>query len=471
MRRLLDPLLIGALALTGQAGLWYFGMPETPSIPGAAPRFVDAGSFMTFSIFAAVFLWAIFFGKVLARGVMVGQDRTHARRRRRLRHAMSMAPDPDRQQRVLTALTQERFAYLQRVAKAAAFFALLGELLYVRQLLSNPSIIINAFTSGSFTNIGEHAAGDRLVGLSSLNNLFVVPVASFALMYFSQEATPEQRARARRWLTGIGATVLLHAFLFVGRQAFVSMLLIIAGAFLYSGVKKSRTFWKMAAVLAVLLAFLVWMGETLRAGSYYAHDRNTGLFSAETQDYVLHRLVEGYFAADFNNALVLLSCESPRDWIGSTMWASPAAQFGYTSTDYATCSRWVSQFGTLNVVGSWWWDAEWWGLLFALACGLWLGASSAAALRSSGPPGFAAVVYLLTFPGVISLTRINYFGETIFVAPVLFMWAAWVLRPQPNAGRRRRRTPRRRHQHPAGLPARLGIATRVVPFRGAGEGR
>src|SRR5262249_284256 len=90
-----------------------------------------------------------------------------------------------------------------------------------------------------------------------------------------------------------------------------------------------------------------------------------------------------------------------------------------------------SQFGTANVFSLWWWDAGWLGLGLALAVGAWLGVTYVLATDTAARTGFTATVYLISFPGILALTRINYFGETVFIAPILLLLLARLLRPQP----------------------------------------
>jgi hypothetical protein len=167
---------------------------------------------------------------------------------------------------------------------------------------------------------------------------------------------------------------------------------------------------------------IVWGGELFRGGLWYATHYGLGLFSVDTQQYVLDRLIQGYIAADFNNAMILLDYLPSYQFFSST----PFVSFMSNVQDYSTVPYWSSSFGTTNVIGMWWFD---WGMLTFVLCfvvGMLLGAMYKVAERTSGSISFTSILFIVAYPGIWSLTRINYFAETIFMIPFVFIILAFI---------------------------------------------
>ncbi|MGH2584923.1 MAG: hypothetical protein ACRDJE_08420, partial [Dehalococcoidia bacterium] len=395
-RRLLDPLPLSLIVLCLQALLWYLLMPETPSVVGAAPRFVSMTSIIRYGIFLVVWAIAIALAKSITRDIARGK-----------RDAAS----PEGLD----------FSFLERILPLALALTVFGELLYARDVLQNPSMILDAFRRGALMNVGEQVTTQRLVGLSSFNNLFVIPAAVWALMAFNPAGSPARRRHGRQRLLILGAAVLIHAFLFVGRQLFVNYLLIVVAAYLLLNQPSTKALMRSLFAVAAVVVAVAWFGETTRSGLYYAHQNRYGLFSAQTQSQVMEHLVEAYFAADVNNSMVLLSCAPPLQPLYGTMFQTPAAALGAEFAGYDSCSLFVSRYGTSTVFGVWWWAGGWSGLLFALGFGGWLGATYVLATERKTFSAYTAVLYLVSFPGIAAMIRINYFTQTAFILPVAFL--------------------------------------------------
>lgn len=427
-RRLLDPVPLSLAALALQALLWWLWMPEVPRIFGAAPRFVSGDSLWRYALFLAFYMVGLAVGKALTRRAL-GRWRDH------------------------TPRLPLDLRYMERVARIALALTVVGELVYIRELILNAGPLIEAVRNGSFASLGEEVRSMRLVGISSLNNLFVIPTAVYALLACSPDHAPAKRVRARLWLIGIGAAILLHAILFVGRTLFVSYLLIILAAYIMQTPTVHRPLGRVL-VAAGLMLIVIWFGEVLRGGLYFARFYDLPLFSRETQEYVLHRLVEGYFAADLNNAMALLSCPPPLQYVSTTMWATVATPFGVEFEGYSSCSLWLSQFGTATIFALLWWDLGWLGLVPAFLLGAWLGLLYVRATDTRARSEFSAMFYLIAYPGILSLLRINYFAETIYVLPTCFLAVAWLLRPKERVG------PVLAH---SGLPVARGAGRPILP--------
>jgi hypothetical protein len=395
-RRLLDPLPLSLTILCLQALVWYLVMPDMPSVPGGAPRFVSMTSIVRYGIFLLVWAIAIALAKSVTRGIAHGKRDT-------------ASPDG------------LDFSFLERVLPMAIVLTVFGELLYARDVLQNPGMIMDAIRGGAFTNIGEQVTSERLVGLSSLNNLFVIPAAVWSMMAFNPAGSVAQRQRGRQRLLILGAAVLLHALLFVGRQLFINFLLIVVAAYLLLNHPSTKALMRSLLAVVLVISAVAWLGETMRTGLHYAHENRYGLFSAQTQGEVGRRLVEAYFAADVNNSMVLFSCPPPMQPLFGTLLQTPAAALNVEFVEYQSCSLFVSRYGTSTIFAVWWWAAGWGGLVYALGFGAWLGATYVLATEKKTRSVYTAVVFLISFPGIAAMIRINYFTQTAFVLPIAYL--------------------------------------------------
>jgi hypothetical protein len=171
-----------------------------------------------------------------------------------------------------------------------------------------------------------------------------------------------------------------------------------------------------------MVAVFVWLGATLRDGGRYAYANGVGLFAPETQRRVYDVMVQGYLGAEFNNAMITFGCEPTMEVVGSTMFR--AARFlNLPGGRFVRCAE-SSSFGTQNTMSLWWQDLGWFGLIYPLSCGLWIGATYVLARRSAGALGMKALFFLVSYPGLMSLPRVNFFGLAPFVYPVAFLLLA-----------------------------------------------
>jgi hypothetical protein len=422
-RWIVDPLWILSLALAAQALVWWLWMPVVPTIEGAAPRYFTTAALVRYAALFACLVGGILMGK-LAAGSLV---------RRRGADAWSVAPG--------------RLASFERVARWALLLSLAGEVVYVLPLFRHPEILQAALAGGGLTPIGDFVKSQRVIGLSSLNNLFVVCVAVYALLAFHPRVEAPVRRRHRLHLVLLGVVVLAHALLLTARMFFVYYVTVLLAAFLLTregdDPKLRRVIWRTLAALAVV----VWLGETLREGANYGRLHDVSAFSPQAQAYVGSRLVEGYIGADFNNAMVLLASRPSMKLVSTAevfRRVAEAAGLGVGTADFGSLPQWKSSFATVNVLGLWWFDAGWLAAGIAVAVGWWLGGTYVVARRGIGHLPFPALFFLISYPGLFSMTRVNYFGLTIFVAPfafLMFVYFLWSLQTLASYHRQTRASP------------------------------
>lgn len=391
-RWVLNPLYLIPVLFGLQAAVWYVGMPEDPS---KLADFILSQASPRFSSEVAVIRYLCLFAALMV-GVLVGQSALPDRKR--------LAGGPE-------APSQSRVAALLWAARIAGLIALAAELFYVRHVLANPAMLTGAVQEGAFTDVGAAATSSRVVGLSSLNNVFIVTSTLCALVSAHPGVKAYHARSARRWLAATTVITLLHALVLSARMFFIYNLCAILGA--YALVRPDALKGKTLLRLLLFAVLLVWTGETIRGGLKYAVRHDTGVLSAEVQRNVLDRLVMAYLASDYNNAMLILH-------------ERPSMQFVSTSLFIRVLPRpqvyhLPGAFGTVNTLALWWYDTGWFGLVVAFLAGFWMGLSYAAALRQAARLGPIVPFFMLTYPGVFACTRINFFGNTIFIASLAYL--------------------------------------------------
>lgn len=395
-RLLLDPLKLIPFLFGAQALFWYFWMPASPVTPGAAPRYHGDTGLALY----ALFLTLLVLGVVLGRGLFT---------------PMAAQETPE----AVSPATLERF---QRLAKWTLLLTVVGEIVYVRTILQSPWVILESIRGGALADLADSIRSEHVLGLSSLNNLFVIPTAIFGLLGFNRTLAPDESARYRKRLLIVGAVTLFHSMFLAARMIFVYYLVIAFAAYLI-GRGAERTV-RGSVLLGVVIGMIlvVWGGETLRGGLLYATLHNTSLLSGDTQQYVMARLVEGYFGSDFNNALVLLNNPPSMQFLSTTPFGSILHLHSF-----GELADFTSLYATVNVLGLWWYDCGWLTGLVALGVGLGFGLLYSQTLRHRHDPTFASITFLICVPAFFALLRSNYFGVPIFLLPAGFLGVWWVV--------------------------------------------
>ena len=398
-RWLLDPLRLWPMIFMVQAAVWYFGFPERPTIPGAAPRFysTDAG------IRYAVLFLALVIGIVSGRFIAWMGDRYEGDR--------------------LPLATRLRI--WRRMAAVGVVLASIGELVYARALLLNPALVGKALVSGDFAMIAEIVNAQQVTGLSSLINLFTVPTAIYALLSFDPRLPKRIRRSFIMRLILLGGIVVTHALVLSARMMAIYFVAILAAAYLLQRPQKTLRL-RGLAIGATLVLAIVWAGSTLRDGGRRVAYTGYSYLHPDTQRYVADTLMQGYFGADFNNTLVFLNCETMGSYIYTTMFRTIAYKFGVRFTLNDCFPEMDSVYGTMNALALWWEDMGWWATILAWIVGGWVSYLYVSATHRRDPT--AAILFLISYPGIYSTIRINYFFLTIYIIPLLYVVGSLTLR-------------------------------------------
>lgn len=377
-----------------QASIWHFFMPAESDLKGVS--FKVTGS-LPLLRFCALNLF-LFLGIILGRN---SGKKFHAKR------ALQY------QCRILDIQILPKYLYFSLVG------ILIGEIALLKVFILQPSLMAQEIAKGFLTGLGEVAKENRVEGLVSLVNFYPISIAMAGVLLLHPSATPRQK-KIGRWATiGLFVWLFLHATL-LSQRVFViqGFFLLLALLLAYRPeLIKARTL----VLTTVILVGFIWIGECLRFGLLFSILNSERLFSLKTQGAVLDRLLQGYLASDFNNAMVIMK-ESP-----SYQMIMNSAFRGFVPNgyNYSDLPGWTSQFGTVNFIALTWFDMGWLGCVFLTALGWVLGLFNILFVKTRSTPGFAFFFYMMAFSLLPMLLRSQPFLNTIFIVPLFFLLFAF----------------------------------------------
>lgn len=394
-RIILDPAKQLFIVFLIQFIIWYLLMPDKSVIQGVAPKFYSIIAIQRFFLLFIMLLFFIKSGSILTKYLIANK--------------------------MESSITLDRISQMSFVARLALLLFFVAELLYIRDIIINPSIIIEFFSRGYVAGIGEYVRSQSITGVTSLVNLYLVPTAIYSALFFHANTPKKMRYIARNSLIIIGMIILFNAVFLASRMQFIYYLFCFFGAYLLIKKPSSNKFTRNAIICVIAFILLLWGGETLRYGLNYATKSGYPLFSIQVQQFVLQILTQAYFASDLNNAYVLLNWKPTGQYFESAAFFRTILEsFGYTYNSYHN-PYWESTFGTVNVLGLWWKELGWYALGICALLGFYLGCIYQWAQSRVSQLSWSVIFFLISFPGIISLSRINYFGLSIFQIPFLFL--------------------------------------------------
>jgi len=394
-RIILDPAKQLLIVFLIQFIIWYLLMPDKSVIQGVAPKFYSSVATQRFFLLFVVLLFFIKSGSLLTKCIIYNKPNG--------------------------SLTSNRISQMCFVARLAFLLFFVAELIYIRHIIINLAIIIDFFSRGYVAGIGEFVRAQSITGITSLVNLYLVPTAIYSALFFHDETPKKIRSIARKSLIIIGIIILFNALLLASRMQFVYYLFCFFGAYILIKKPSSIKFTRNVIICVIVFILLLWVGETLRYGLNYATKSGYPLFSMEVQKFVLQILTQAYFASDLNNAYILLNWKPTGQYFESAIFFRTILEsFGYTYSSYNN-PDWESTFGTVNVLGLWWKEIGWYAIGICTLLGFYLGSIYQWAQSQVSQLSWSVIFFIISFPGVISLSRINYFGLPIFQIPFLYL--------------------------------------------------
>lgn len=398
---LVDPIRMIPGFIAVQFIMWWAFMPDEPDLYGIAPKFVSIRSITLFVILFASLLFGLLIGRSLFRPnprfLMTGPD-----------------------------ITYDTIKFYKHIAAIALLLTIIGEGVYIRPILENRSLLQDALGGGHGLGlIGQMVSNESVAGLSSLNNLLLIPVTIYTILGFGRAYPQKESKKYRAILLAIGVFVVLHSVLLAARMYFIYYSLTVIAVLIIEYRPNSKKFAKWLFLGIVGVGCIVFYGELLRYGWQYATISRMPLLSLEVFDKTLRYLMQAYFASDVNNAFVLLSSEPSLQMVstGSPIFNSLlSGGLGIDVKGFSDLQLWKSGYGTVNIIGLWWYDWGYFSIMIASVLGICLGGLYTSTISKSGvslSPG--TLLFVLSFPGFFAICRINYYLLTIYIIPVIYL--------------------------------------------------
>jgi len=374
--------------------LWGFFMSEYPVIPGVAPRHSSEIAGFKMLLILLAYVVGVSFGK-----------RVGVPRRKEHRSLVERAG---------------RIRFYGVIASLAFILSVIGEIVLLRELLSSPVW----FTLLGRTNIEELAyiAGQsKIMGITSLVNLSIIPVAYWAWCLFSGSIEAAKRKRYAIYLAVAFVWWLFRAIYLSQRVFVVYYVTVVFGVAVLRGIPiRLRTAFVGLSFIVVILL----VGQLLRAGVNYSIAHEVPLWSAEVIRFCLEMVATAYFASDINNALILLDYEPSMQLISTGVSTANLLRtlIGIKFVSYsAYVPNFTSSYGTVHFIGLWWFDFGWLAVAVAFLIGSGLGWLYRRVSLSKGHELFYVLLYSLCIPGVYAMCRVNFFFLSIFLLPMSFL--------------------------------------------------
>ncbi len=370
--------------------LWWFFLPDRPTVPTGEPKYYGLGS---------IALWGFYFYSLIL-GVWLGKRVMQSRRG---------CPNQHR--------GGDKY-YLYGVAVVAFWVSFASQLYRYKSLLDLEAVLGILFTPYGQNKLAAYISEESPFGLASLGVLWIVSAVVFAQLCFDTEVSAWLKRRASFYLWGTGALTFIYGLFEAARVSFITYALIVLGAFLLT--RRLRLKVRTIVLVVGMIGAWVWGGSLIRTGIDVATRWNLPLLSPEVQSYLWSELAEKYLGGELNNALIMMSypADVSSNWAYGTMIA-----------------RWFPTYGpprylnTNNILGLWYWQfGQIGGAVVSFVIGFGLGRLYRRAEDSPRGLSWASCYYLIAYPGFWGMTRINYFFLWSFVVPLVVLIGAQVAR-------------------------------------------
>lgn len=373
--------------------IWYFFSSSTPIIVGVSPRFDEPTAINKYLFFISIFISSSFLGVITCEAMY----RTTG-----------------------TRSTQIGPSVMQSIAWIALVLSAIGEVVYIRPFILHPQMILESLTSGQILGLAYTAREGSLTGVSSLNNLYVIPVVIYSMLLFSTQ-DPILLKKCKKLLAYIFIVALIHSFLLSARMFvtyYIVSFCIVASFFKIEMIK--RNFIKIAFSIFAFLCFII-INEYFRNSVTFMEKTGNPILSIETFKYITGRLLNAYVTSDLNNAMIVLNCE-PSMQLVSTSALSSAIK---NPIGYSSCEYWHSLYSTMNIVGLAWFDLGYYGVIYVSLIGLSIGFSYSILRRKIA--GLTAVMAVVIISGIFHGLRINYYGLSMFILSATYIVIAAIV--------------------------------------------
>ncbi|MFB3789569.1 MAG: hypothetical protein ACE15F_24690 [bacterium] len=305
--------------------------------------------------------------------------------------------------------SQDILAYFH-FARFLTVIVLACFLFVIRPLLWNPQNLFSLFRVDTGLLSYKYFLTDvNPNGYATLINLNLLSFSLYLTLLAGPSVSRKIKSKVLKDIAVLLTFFYVPYIIFITSRSLVLYVFLSATAiYLLQSKTNSVFFFSISAFAAASFAFLM---EWLRWGWIFSQQNDLSLVDLRTMRFVLEILVYQYIAADFNSALVLLAHPSSYN----LLWGSSLSFFfPGDPVEIANLS------GTIHLFGIWWISFGCFAYPLVFFMGFLLEHIYLMALRSPSRINLYLVLYLMAYPGLFAITRINYFLLNSFLVPLAF---------------------------------------------------
>jgi len=378
-KNIIDPLFFTVSIFLLQFLFWWLFFPDLPSVADGNNKYIGYTSFFLYLLLMLSFI----LGGILGRGA-----------------ANSFSND----------LYISNYS-LFRWAKFSLVLTIIAFSFKFAQVLTKPDMIFDILNTGGVNRLAQ-GLNNTQTGIGFLSLFWIFPSGIFAFLFFSES---NLKIKAKKYFYFTFLLVLFYSILNMTRTAFITYFLINCCCYLFA--KKIRIKITTLFMVIIFLLFFYWANSLLRTGILYSSTNNVGLFSFEVQAVLFQEFVEKYVAGEINNALIVMNHQA--DPLSNLLYGTAFHSFGnsYAINDY--------YLNTQNGFGFWYWQ---FGVLGSLVVVFLFSFtwrySYFLAIRNYKLDYMhvSFLHYIFIFPGLYSITRINYFFLFYYLIPIFIIF-------------------------------------------------
>ncbi|NGM44569.1 oligosaccharide repeat unit polymerase [Rhodobacter sp. SGA-6-6] len=388
---LASPVIWIAGVLLFQFCFWLIAFPDSPTMIDGEPREYNPFAFLTLFL---IFVWMVL-GLVLG---YFGKPKLVARNYMGWRSARNIA------------------IFLH----AVSFLAMVIQLLPV---LSNPASLAQILEPAGI----NRQASDLRETSFGVPTLVVLWIPAFAIYVAALNFRYSRQLLICTVILFV--SVVFYGIMMMSRTHIMTAILILVATNTIYGVRRFGI--RKVLIIAIPTFLVIWGNSLIRTGVLYSSTNDLPLFAPEVQYYLLQEFVEKYLAGEFNNSLIIATySSSPSD---NFLYGTMFARFGDTY-------RPPRFLNTMNILGYYYWQFGFLGAqIFALLWGYMAGlVSKAGVIAAKRGINLYTLIYLVSFPGFLQISRINYFFLQYMIVPAATFIVAFALMTamSRNGGRR-----------------------------------
>jgi hypothetical protein len=323
-----------------------------------------------------------------------------------------------------------------KLANIAFWLFLFAEIIYLFPLIGEYSSTIQISMSSGFSAL-YYIVEDNPPLISSFANVFPYPLIVYSYIALNTDAHYVRTNKYRTRLLLMASVIIFHS-IFAAKRMFLIYFVIIVSLSYFIKHKGVKQFLPKILMIGIATFGAIYFAELLRYGITISNRLATPLFSREVFLTTFNYLMNAYIYSDINNTMVILKEDSLYQIISTS---SELFRIGITRLfsleflGYGTLAGWDSLFGTVNIFGLLWHDLGVWGYFVMFSIGYFSEFFYEKASSSVSGLNTSMMMYIIFVVGIISSMRFNFFGQTIFLLPTLFIFASRIEIKRPQIPR------------------------------------